>query len=85
VTRRTERDCISRSGIAALLASGQTPPPTLDLYSRKVVGFEVHGTDTGSIISDQRSALGMEEPIKGWTPVISPSGMAFYDGHAFPG
>jgi glucose/arabinose dehydrogenase len=45
-----------------------------------------HGVDLdGSVISDLRSAPGMEDPVKVWTPVISPSGMAFYDGHAFPG
>lgn len=27
---------------------------------------------------------GMEQPIVQWTPVISPSGLAFYDGDAFP-
>jgi aldose sugar dehydrogenase len=26
----------------------------------------------------------MEDPIEVWTPAVSPSGMAFYDGHAFP-
>jgi aldose sugar dehydrogenase len=45
-----------------------------------------HGVDLdGSVISDLRSAPGMEDPVKVWTPVISPSGMAFYDGEAFPG
>jgi glucose/arabinose dehydrogenase len=44
-----------------------------------------HGVDLdGSVISDLRSAPGMEDPIKVWTPVISPSGIAFYDGDAFP-
>lgn len=44
-----------------------------------------HGVDLdGSVISDLRSAPGMEDPVKVWTPVISPSGMAFYDGGAFP-
>jgi aldose sugar dehydrogenase len=50
-----------------------------------VVGFEVHGTGAGSVISDRRSAPRVENPIKVWTPAVSPSGMAFYDGHAFPG
>ncbi len=27
---------------------------------------------------------GMEQPVVQWTPVISPSGMTFYDGKAFP-
>jgi glucose/arabinose dehydrogenase len=45
-----------------------------------------HGLDLdGSVISDLRSAPGMEDPLKVWTPVISPSGIAFYDGDAFPG
>ena len=45
-----------------------------------------HGLDLdGSVISDLRSAPGMEDPIKVWTPVISPSGIAFYTGDAFPG
>ncbi|TDH57933.1 PQQ-dependent sugar dehydrogenase [Dankookia rubra] len=45
-----------------------------------------HGLDLdGSIISDLRSAPGMEDPLKVWTPVISPSGIAFYDGDVFPG
>jgi glucose/arabinose dehydrogenase len=26
----------------------------------------------------------MEQPIKQWTPVIAPSGMAFYEGTMFP-
>jgi aldose sugar dehydrogenase len=49
-----------------------------------VAGFEVHGTDAGSVISDRRSALAVENPIEVWTPAVSPSGLAFYDGHAFP-
>ena len=45
-----------------------------------------HGVaDDGSIISDLRSAPGMEDPIKVWTPGVSPSGIAFYGGDAFPG
>ncbi len=45
-----------------------------------------HGLDLdGSVISDLRSAPGMEDPIKVWTPVISPSGIAFYTGDAFLG
>src|SRR5690606_38347287 len=27
---------------------------------------------------------GMEQPIRQWTPVIAPSGMAFYQGDLFP-
>ncbi len=45
-----------------------------------------HGIDyDGSVISDLRSAPGMEDPVKVWTPAISPSGIAFYAGEAFPG
>lgn len=44
-----------------------------------------HGVDyDGSVISELRSAPGMEDPVRVWTPVISPSGIAFYDGAAFP-
>jgi glucose/arabinose dehydrogenase len=39
----------------------------------------------GSVISERRSAPGMEDAIKVWTPVVSPSGIAFYDAGAFPG
>jgi glucose/arabinose dehydrogenase len=45
-----------------------------------------HGLDLdGSVISDLRSAPGMEDPVHVWTPVVSPSGIAFYTGDAFPG
>jgi glucose/arabinose dehydrogenase len=45
-----------------------------------------HGLDfDGSVISHLRSAPGMEDPLKVWTPVISPSGVAFYDGDAVAG
>jgi glucose/arabinose dehydrogenase len=44
-----------------------------------------HGLDLdGSVISDLRSAPGMEDPVHLWTPVVSPSGIAFYTGGAFP-
>ena len=45
-----------------------------------------HGVDyDGSRIgTGQRSAPGVEEPIFHWTPSVSPSGIAFYDGAAFP-
>ena len=39
----------------------------------------------GSAISDLQSAPGMEDPIHVWTLVVSPSGIGFYDGSAFPG
>ncbi|MDO9501305.1 PQQ-dependent sugar dehydrogenase [Falsiroseomonas sp.] len=45
-----------------------------------------HGVNySGTTISEQKSAPGMEDPIRVWTPVISPSGIAFYDHAAFPG
>lgn len=45
-----------------------------------------HGLDLdGSVISHLRSSLGMEDPLKVWTPVISPSGTVFYDGDAVAG
>jgi glucose/arabinose dehydrogenase len=45
-----------------------------------------HGVDDdGSTISELRSAPGMEDPVKVWTPSVSPSGIAFYTGGAFPG
>lgn len=45
-----------------------------------------HGIDyDGSRISDVRSRPDMVDPIKVWTPVISPSGIAFYDAAAVPG
>ncbi len=39
----------------------------------------------GSIISPRTEAPGVTDPVRSWTPVISPSGMAFYGGEAFPG
>jgi glucose/arabinose dehydrogenase len=46
-----------------------------------------HGVDyNGSQIgTGQRTAPGVEEPLFHWTPSVSPSGMAFYGGEAFPG
>ncbi|HSM41163.1 MAG TPA: PQQ-dependent sugar dehydrogenase [Afifellaceae bacterium] len=44
-----------------------------------------YGIDySGAIISDKTSAPGMEQPVVYWVPSIAPSGMAFYDGMAFP-
>lgn len=39
----------------------------------------------GSPISDATGGEGFEEPIWYWNPSIAPSGMAFYEGDAFPG
>ncbi|WP_439596616.1 PQQ-dependent sugar dehydrogenase [Falsiroseomonas sp.] len=45
-----------------------------------------HGVNySGTTISEQSSAPGMVDPIRVWTPVISPAGLAFYDNPAFPG
>ncbi|WP_338664971.1 PQQ-dependent sugar dehydrogenase [Pararoseomonas sp. SCSIO 73927] len=46
-----------------------------------------YGTDyDGSPIgTGQASAPGIEEPLRHWTPAVSPSGGNFYAGGAFPG
>jgi aldose sugar dehydrogenase len=45
-----------------------------------------HGTDyDGSRIGEGTSRPGMEDPIHVWVPSVSPSGIAFYTGDAFPG
>lgn len=45
-----------------------------------------HGIDyDGSVISEQKSAPGLVDPERVWVPAISPSGIAFYRGAAFPG
>ena len=45
-----------------------------------------HGIDyDGSRIGEGRSRPDMEDPIHVWTPVVSPSGIGFYNGDAFPG
>jgi len=44
-----------------------------------------HGVDyDGSRIGEGRSRPDMEDPIHVWVPSVSPSGMAFYTGDAFP-
>ena len=44
-----------------------------------------HGIDySGAVISDKSEAPGMEPAVVFWDPSIAPSGMAFYDGEAFP-
>jgi aldose sugar dehydrogenase len=44
-----------------------------------------YGIDySGAIISEKTEAPGMEQPVVYWVPSIAPSGMAFYDGEAFP-
>jgi glucose/arabinose dehydrogenase len=44
-------------------------------------GVNYSGTPVGS---GKKSRPGMEDPIYQWTPVIAPSGMAFYTGELFP-
>lgn len=39
----------------------------------------------GSVISPYKTLPGMEDPIRTWVPSISPSGLCFYSGTAFPG
>ncbi|MDX2265333.1 MAG: PQQ-dependent sugar dehydrogenase [Hyphomicrobiales bacterium] len=44
-----------------------------------------YGVDYGGgVISNKKSAPGMEQPVVYWDPSISPSGMTFYDGDKFP-
>jgi len=41
--------------------------------------------NNGSLIDDGKTAqAGMEQPVYFWNPSIAPSGLAFYDGKAFP-
>jgi len=45
-----------------------------------------HGRNySGSIITDRTSAPGFEDPARVWVPAISPSGLTFGSGAAFPG
>ncbi len=51
-------------------------------YGWPVIGF---GIDyNGAKIHEGTQKAGMEQPIRQWTPVIAPSGMAFYTGSLFP-
>jgi glucose/arabinose dehydrogenase len=51
-------------------------------YGWPVIGF---GIDySGAKIHEATQRPGMEQPIIQWTPVIAPSGMAFYQGDLFP-
>jgi glucose/arabinose dehydrogenase len=44
-----------------------------------------HGIDyNGAIISPHRTLPGMEDPLRVWTPSISPCGLAFYTADAVP-
>ncbi|QQS14798.1 MAG: PQQ-dependent sugar dehydrogenase [Rhodospirillales bacterium] len=45
-----------------------------------------HGIDYGGgKISDHKTLPGMEDPVRFWVPSISPCGLMFYTGDAFPG
>jgi aldose sugar dehydrogenase len=51
-------------------------------YGWPVIGF---GVDySGAKIHEGTSKPGMEQPVRQWTPVIAPSGMAFYTADLFP-
>ena len=51
-------------------------------YGWPVIGY---GVDySGARIHEGTHKAGMEQPIIQWTPVIAPSGMAFYQGNLFP-
>jgi glucose/arabinose dehydrogenase len=51
-------------------------------YGWPVIGF---GIDyNGARIHEGTRRTGMEQPIQYWVPSIAPSGMAFYNGTAFP-
>jgi glucose/arabinose dehydrogenase len=51
-------------------------------YGWPVIGY---GIDySGLKIHEATQKAGMEQPIVQWTPVIAPSGMAFYQGNLFP-
>jgi glucose/arabinose dehydrogenase len=39
----------------------------------------------GSTITERTEAPGMEQPVHYWVPSIATSGLAFYEGDAFPG
>jgi glucose/arabinose dehydrogenase len=51
-------------------------------YGWPVIGY---GIDySGARIHESTHKQGMEQPVVQWTPVIAPSGMAFYTGDLFP-
>jgi len=52
-------------------------------YGWPVVSFGVN-YDGSPVGTGETGAPGFEPPIYQWTPVIAPSGMAFYTGRAFP-
>ncbi len=52
-------------------------------YGWPVVSFGVN-YDGSPVGTGKRHREGMVDPLYQWTPVIAPSGMAFYTGEAFP-
>jgi glucose/arabinose dehydrogenase len=52
-------------------------------YGWPVVSFGMNYDDT-PVGTGESDAAGFEDAIYQWTPVIAPSGMAFYQGGAFP-
>ena len=45
-----------------------------------------HGVNyNGTIITEDTTSLGMEDPVLHWTPSIAPCGMAFVDSDRYPG
>lgn len=52
-------------------------------YGWPRVGLGVHYS--GTPMPEGRAAPGLVDPVHAWVPSISPSGMAFYTGDAFPG
>ena len=40
--------------------------------------------ESGAMVTPFRTIAGMADPLWTWTPAIGPSGLAFYDGTAFP-
>ncbi|MFM9941986.1 MAG: PQQ-dependent sugar dehydrogenase [Hyphomicrobiaceae bacterium] len=52
-------------------------------YGWPVIGYGIDYSGARLHATTQRA--GMEQPIYYWAPSIAPSGMAFYDGAAFPG
>jgi glucose/arabinose dehydrogenase len=52
-------------------------------YGWPVVGYGVN-YGSGSAIHEGTHREGMEQPVKFWVPSIATSGLAFYEGDAFP-
>lgn len=52
-------------------------------YGWPVITYGVNYV-TGTAIGEGTHKEGMEQPVHYWVPSIGPSGMAYYDGEAFP-